>query len=275
VRALSGATSVLVSEGVSETVAEHIPSGGYSPCVGVCIPSLHEYRLFIPVRESAVPQAALIWDYESGEWYVWGNQPVWNEQDGKYAVTSALVMQSVGGTERLITCAPGLMTLVHDVGESDWDAPGASYSLPIETIVAFKPIGFGSDQTPARWRDVRIEAKANGTKIRVAVLPDGVKFQEYFGSVGFQLADCPYLTTSIPAQSLWSASSGNDLELFAGSDSTAVPRWSSWRIGQARLARTVQVVLFNGRYSADADTSPAIWDIRGIEIEARQGRGRR
>jgi hypothetical protein len=275
VRAISGATSVLVSDGTSNTVSENIPNGGYSPCVGVCLPSQHEYRLFIPIRESTVAQASLVWDYESGEWYVWGSQPIWNEQDGKYAVSSALVMQSVGGTERLLTTAPGLITLVHDVGESDFDTVAASYTLPIENILAFKAIGFGEDQTPATWRDIRIEAKSHGTKIRVTVLPDGVKFDEYLGSVGFQLTDCPYLTTSLTSQSLWSNSTTDNLELFTGSDSTAVPRWSSWRVGQSKRSRTAQVVLFNGRYSTDADYSPGIWDIRGIEVEARQGKARR
>lgn len=273
VRVLSGATSVLVSEGVSETIAENIPTGGGSPCVGVHIPSMHHYRLFVPIRESLEAQAALVWDYENGEWFMWGALPPWDVQAGYYAVTSAVVLPSVGADERLVTTAPGRISFIHDVG--DLDCVSASAYREIDWFLAFKPIGFGEDQGVAVWRDLRIEAMSDATHIRAVVLTDGEKFEEGAGAIDSALATYPYVQTEIATQSTWTSTAPADAELYTGSGTASAPRWYSWRLGIGKVARTAQVVLWNGLVTPATDRTPGRVNLRGVELEARQRQGRR
>lgn len=274
VRVLAGATSTLVSDGVSKTIAENIPTGGLSPCYGIVVPSQKQYRLFVPIRESLYAQIALVWDFESGEWFMWGTKAPWQEQDGTYAVTSAVILPSVAANERLVTTSPGRVTFIHDVGDLDC-TDHTSAGREIDWYVAFKVVGFGEDQGVAKWRDVRVEALSDATHIRMVALADGEKFEDGVGTTTSALGDYPYVQTEIANQSTWTSTAPADAPLYTGSSTASVPRWYSWRIPSAKIARTLQIVLWNGLVTPATARTPGVVSIRGVEIEARPHRGRR
>jgi hypothetical protein len=235
---------------------------------------MHQYRLFVPIRESLVAQMAVVWDYESGEWFMWGTKPPWTTQDGTYAVSSAVVLPSVGGDERLVTTAPGRVSFIHDVGDLDC-IDSSSAGREVDWFIAFKTVGFGDDQGVAIWRDLRIEAMSDATIIRVSVLLDGEKFEEGHGAATSSLASYPYVLTKLTNQSTWTSTAPANAELYTGSATASVPRWCSWRVGNGKVARTAQVVLWGGKYATATEGTPGIVRIRGVEFEARQKRGRR
>ena len=125
------------------------------------------------------------------------------------------------------------------------------------------------------WRDLRIEALSDATHIRVGFLTDGEKFEEGYGAISSTLATYPYVQTKIASQSTWTSTAPADAPLYTGSGTAAVPRWYSWRIGSGKVSRTIQIVLWNGLVTPATDRTPGRVSIRGVELEARQKRGRR
>lgn len=264
-RVFVGGQSLRIPTGYEDTLRELTDHSRWSEAVGVHLPWRREYRLYLPTWKGTVNDLCLVWKYEEKRWFMWGGEPPWAQTEPspywQMDVAAACVVDD-GVSPRLVT-APSVAGQLHtDIG-ADTDAGGKA----IFSVVALRRLGLGEDQGVRVWRDVRIEARATGAVLKLAMLADGEDFYS-------RDRDCCGATTLVPNQTTWEAN-GASVARFTGARSGPVSTWSNWRIPHARIARTMQPVIYcDGKDLAGVAHGGKV-AFRGVEIAVQPRKGRR
>lgn len=282
VRIFTGGSSERISAQIEETLRGVVQFAS-AEAVGVHYPSKHEYRLYVPLVGSTRNSLCLVWKYDENRWLVHGGTPYWMESSASFLemeVSAACVVNAGNVDEALVSMDYGGRLWAEDTGITDG-------GKPIYSAAVFKRLGHGEDGDVRVWRNVMLEARATGAPLKVAMLPDGEGFFSGAGSEEYLRAAVPAVTTLLPNHSTWMNNDANVLAVglpvqlvnaiprAEGSDLGPVSMWMNWTFPHARVARTMQPVVYCDGVDSSGVARGGRIALRGIEVQFRPRSGRR
>jgi hypothetical protein len=274
-RLFRGGDSELLETGYEETLQKFTNHGAWKNAIGVHVPRRREYRLYIPSWKGSANDLCLVWNYADDRWFLWGGTPPWLSTSSVLyldaAVGGAAVLDDEPAGPMLVTAKSDGTLWIEDDGLFDSDGAG---QFPIYSSVAFDRLGLGETEEDKTWRDVRVEAKATGAYLKLAMLANG---EEFFSCVGDSTRLRGVTERGVDAlltnQTQWGADSPAYRQTGVTTQGP-VGTWASWPLPHARVARTMQPVVWCDGADEAGNKACSRMVLRGLELKTRVEGGR-